>query len=283
MNNIKSILYAAKTQLANSEIVSSGIDADLLLAYVLQTTRETLIGYPERVLSDEQIQQFDELVQRRMAREPMAHILGIREFWGREFKVNGYTLDPRPDSETLIEAALALFTDKKQLLNIVDFGTGTGCLLLTLLAEMPYSTGTCVDISAEVLAVAKENANNLGLANRAKFVVSSWGEQVQEKYDLIISNPPYIKTSDIQGLEPEVADYEPKTALDGGDDGLRCYRDLAPYIASLLADNGFAILEYGMGQHNDVRSILENVGLQFVAFKNDLAGINRCIIVRACC
>jgi release factor glutamine methyltransferase len=281
MTTIKSTLTLAKSRLTAATIPSASLDAELLLAHALKTTREQIICYPEHPLDKSQATEFDILIERRVAREPMAHILGQREFWGRDFKVNRHTLDPRPDSETLIEAALDLYPDKKQNLSIIDFGTGTGCLLLTLLAEFPNAQGVGVDISEDALVVANENSCNLELAKRAKFIVSKWGEKVQGKYDLIISNPPYIKSSDIAGLEPEVAKYEPKGALDGGISGLQCYEDLAPYIAALLSINGFAILEFGMGQENDVKTILENAGLKFVAFRKDLAGIIRCIVVSA--
>lgn len=281
MANIKTVLSPAKAELSNSGSPSASLDAELLLAYVLQITREKIIGYPEREISDSELQKYNALVERRIAREPMSHILGIREFWGREFKVNKHTLDPRPDSETLVQAALELVPDKDKVLNIIDFGTGTGCLLLTLLAELPAAKGVGVDISEDALAVAKDNSRNLGLAKRSHFIVSSWGNEVQSKFDLIISNPPYIKSSDICGLEPEVAEYEPKGALDGGASGLECYKDLAPHIASLISDNGFVVLEFGMGQQTDVRNIMENVGLTFVAFKQDLAGIIRCAVFSA--
>ncbi|MCE3232453.1 MAG: Methylase of polypeptide chain release factor [Rickettsiaceae bacterium] len=280
MKNIKSILSSAKAELSNTGSPSSALDAELLLAYALGASREKIIGYPELEISGEEAKAFNALVKRRIAREPMAHILGRREFWGREFKVNKYTLDPRPDSETLIEAALELFPLDKQL-NILDFGTGTGCLLLTLLAEFPNAKGVGVDISSDALAVAKGNSCNLGLANRAEFIVSSWGDKVQGKYDLIISNPPYIRSSDISCLEPEVSKYEPCGALDGGMSGLQCYEDLAPQIATLISNDGFVVLEFGMGQHEDVKDIMENIGLAFVDFKQDLAGINRCAVFSA--
>jgi release factor glutamine methyltransferase len=278
---IKTHLHTAKQSLRAAGIESASLDAELLLAHTLQTSREQIIGYPERTLSTEQFFQFEALVERRTKREPMAHILGKREFWGRDFKVNHHTLDPRPDSETLIEAVLDLYPDRNNNLRIIDFGTGTGCLLLTLLAEFPNANGVGVDISGDALVVANENSCNLGLANRSRFIVSRWGDEVQGKYDLIISNPPYIKSSEISGLEPEVAEYEPKGALDGGDSGLKCYEELAPYIASLISDDGFAVLELGIGQDSDVRAILENAGLCFVAFSKDLAGINRCLVVSA--
>lgn len=275
---MKTILQQAKQSLKLADIPSYVLDAELLMAKALNISREQVICYPLRELSEQESGDFEKLLQRRIKREPMAHILEKREFWGREFKVSCDTLDPRPDSETLIEAALGLFDDKDKPLKILDFGTGTGCLLLTLLSELPNSEGVAVDISEKALSVAKENACKLGLAKRVGFIVSFWGVEVEGKYDLIISNPPYIKSDEIDGLEPEVSGYEPISALDGGASGLECYRQLAPFIASLLSDNGFAILEVGIGQADDVRAILEGAGLTFISCKKDLAGVKRCII-----
>jgi release factor glutamine methyltransferase len=276
---IKNTLQHAKKILGNNHIPSASLDAELLLAHVLKTTREQIVCYPERILGgDEQIR-FESAIARRARREPISHILGKREFWGLDFKVNKHTLDPRPDSETLIAAALPLYTPEKAL-KILDFGTGSGCLLLALLSEFQAANGTGVDISPEALAVAKENSRDLGLAKRSDFIVSRWGDEVTGAFDLIISNPPYIKSCDIAGLEPEVSQYEPLGALDGGDSGLECYEELAPFINSFLSAGGYAILELGMGQDNDVKIILENAGLKFIAFKKDLAGINRCVVVR---
>ncbi len=276
--NVKQALSDSKQLLRISGVPSYALDAELLLMHVLQITREKIIGYPERAITSDEADLFGGLIKRRAGREPLSHILGRREFFGREFKVTKDTLDPRPDSESLIEAVFAVYPDKDKALNIIDFGTGTGCLLLTLLAEYENAKGTAVDISEPTLAVAKENSVKLGLAKRADFIVSNWGEEVKGKYDLIISNPPYIKKAEIEGLEPEVSIYEPGRALDGGDDGLKCYKDLAPYIASLISDNGFAVIELGVGQDESVKTIMENVGLTFITYRKDLAGINRCIV-----
>jgi release factor glutamine methyltransferase len=280
MKTIKTLLSESKKSLKDSGIPSYSLDADLIMAHVLKTSKEEVFCHPERILYPNQDAEFKRLIAERYARKPMAHILGVREFWERSFKVTQDTLDPRPDSESLIEQVLQLYKNLPKPKRIIDFGTGTGCLLLTLLSEFDESQGVGVDISETAIAVAQENAEKLGLAKRTSFVVSNWGKKIKGEYDLIISNPPYIKKSDIDGLEPEVSTYEPKQALDGGDGGLDCYIILASDIFPLLAEGGFAVLEHGIGQEADVKRILENNGFKFVANKPDLSGINRCVTVK---
>lgn len=274
------ILTLAKTQLRAAGVESSALDADLLLAEVLDVTREKIIGYPEMEMRQDECDRFLALVNRRVQREPMAHLLGRREFWGRVFKVTKDTLDPRPDSETLIEAVLEQFPDRMRVLKILDLGTGTGCLLLTLLAEFPNARGVGVDICEAALGVAKENARKLGVANRAEFVIDNWAEGVETTFDLVISNPPYIKNSDIEALEPEVARYEPRGALAGGADGLECYRQIAPQLNRLLAEKAVVVLEFGQGQEWQVREEFEASNLSFVSFEKDLAGVTRCLVAK---
>lgn len=277
-NTIASLLKEAKNSLREAHIPSFALDADLIMAQVLGATREHVICNPQKEISADKAQEFYSLIDRRQKREPLSHILQNREFWGMDFKVTDKTLDPRPDSECLIEAALELF-DADASIKIIDFGTGTGCLLLTLLSEYSNAKGLGVDISEAALNIAKENSVKLNLAKRCDFVVNNWGREIKGKYDLIISNPPYIITDEIEGLEPEVSIYEPRNALDGGIDGLKCYKDLAPFIFSLLRVGGFTVIELGFNQDQDVKKIMENAGLEFIKFAQDLAGINRAIIL----
>ncbi len=279
-NTIKNLLIESKLRLGDCGINTYSLDAELLLCEVLSCSREYFIGYSDRVLNMQEITKFNEFLERRIKREPISHILGRREFWGMNFKVTPDTLAPRPDSETLIESVLELFPDKNKQLQVLDLGTGTGCLLLSILQEFKNAEGVGIDASAGAISVAKENSVNLGLAKRANFILKSWHEGVAGQYDLIISNPPYIKDSDIDSLELEVADYEPHSALFGGDDGLACYRELAPVIKSLLKPDGFAVLEFGIGQHDLVREIMAKSHLDFVSYKKDLAGIIRCIVLK---
>ncbi len=277
--DITTILNSAKNNLQQSGCDNPSLDAQLLLAHTIGKTREFIIGRPEHPLSTEEISAYESLIKRRQNREPLAKIIGKKEFWSREFIVSGATLDPRPDSETIIEAVLELFPDKNSELKVADFGTGSGCLLLTILAEYPESLGIGVDIQRDTLDIAAENAAKLGLAKRSEFILNNWAEGMDGKFDLIISNPPYIKNSDIKELAPEVSAHEPYMALAGGEDGLDCYRLLAPQLKNLLKPNGHLIFEFGMGQENSVREISEHAGMQFISFKNDLAGIIRCIVV----
>lgn len=274
-------LAKAKQILKDAGIESFSLDAQLLLAHVLGKTREFVISRPEHILSTQEILDYESLIKRRQNREPLAKIIGKKEFWSMEFLVNSATLDPRPDSETIIEAVLEIFPEKGKEIKLIDFGTGSGCLLLTILSEYPNSLGIGVDINRDTLDVAVKNAEKLGLAKRSEFILNGWAEGMEGKFDLIISNPPYIKNSDIKELEPEVSAHEPYMALAGGEDGLDCYRLLASQINNLLKQDGYLILEFGMGQENSVKEIFENSGFRFVSFKNDLAGTTRCVVLAA--
>ena len=210
----------------------------------------------------------------------MAHILGRREFWSLAFKVTADTLDPRPDSETLVQAVLDQVPDRSAALRLADFGTGTGCLLLALLHELPNATGVGVDVSAAALAVAAENADALGLAQRASFHRGNWDDGIDPGFDIVLSNPPYIPSGDIAGLQPEVASFEPRLALDGGSDGLDAYRRLGPAAMRLLVPGGLAAFEIGLGQGDSVRRIMAAAGLRHIATARDLGAVERCVLFR---
>lgn len=264
--------------LARAGIEGARGEARLLLSHATGWPRERLIGYPEAMVPD--VVPFLRAVERRAGREPMSHILGRREFWGRDFRVGPQVLDPRADTETLIEAALTWAKGRAGPLRVLDFGTGSGAILLTLLAELPGSTGLGVDLSAEALAMAAANAEALGLAGRVRFLQGSWGDGIEEPFDLIVSNPPYIRSEDIAGLEPEVARHEPHLALDGGADGLAAYRSLMPHAARLKAAEGRIALELGIGQADAVAEIARQAGLLPMGTARDLAGIDRVLILR---
>lgn len=223
-----------------------------------------------------------ELTARRVRREPMAYVLGEREFWGLPFKVSPAVLVPRPDSETLIEAALALMPDRERPWRILDLGLGSGCLLLTLLWEYPAARGVGLELSAEALAVAQANAQALGVAARAQLVLGDWHQpQWQERlagpFDLIVSNPPYIERGAIERLMPEVARFEPRLALDGGPDGLAAYRAIATAMPALMAPGGRLLVEAGEGQVAEISKIFVSVGLKVEAPWKDLGGIDRIV------
>jgi len=254
-------------------------EARLLISEYLALPVEKVLGYPETPIKPELSERLLTLAARRAAREPMSHILGHREFWSLDFKVTADTLTPRPDSETLIEAVLERVKDKKAPLTLLDLGTGTGCLLLSLLHELPNARGVGVDKSLGALAVAEENAARLGLKERAVFKHSDWFSNVEGRFDVVLSNPPYIKTGDLMGLDPEVALYEPETALIAGDDGLDDYARIIEGLGDVLALGGFAAFELGMGQAEAVSELAEGTGWLITGIKKDLGGIDRCLII----
>ncbi len=270
-------LDMATARLKGAGIPSPRQEGRLLLAEALSVPPEKLVLEPGLSLEETEYSRFEAALEKREKRMPMAQVLGRREFWSLSFKVTADTLDPRPDSETLIEAVLAAFPDRGAPLRLLDLGTGSGCLLLTLLSEYPNASGLGIDISDAACLVAAENATSLGLASRAIFAVGDWGRGVDGAYDVIVSNPPYIPEAEIETLAAEVADFEPRLALSGGADGLDCYRDLMPDIARLLAPGGRAFLEIGEGQAGDVSALAEKSEMALVAGIADLGGIVRCL------
>ncbi len=228
------------------------LEARLLLAHALGCSQNDLIREPERAVDPAS---FDALLERRAQYEPIAHIVGRREFWSLRFEVSPATLIPRPDSETLIEAALEAFTGRVPPRRVLDLGTGTGCLLLALLHEYPSAFGVGVDLEPTAASLAQRNATQLGLTNRAGFVVGDWTNAICARFDLIISNPPYIADADMTKLMPDVALYEPRLALAAGVDGGDAYRAIIPALSGVLEPGGVAILEIGAGQADMVGEI----------------------------
>ncbi len=272
------MLKTASAQLSDSGIESPMLDARLLLSHYLKIPVEKII-IGDFSLTKAQQNEYQKLIARRKAGEPVAYIIGKKEFYGREFKVTKDTLIPRPDSETIIDAALKYFPRESRV-KILDLGVGTGCLLLTLLKEFPHSSGFGVDISAATLIITRENSVNLGLGDRAEFVSGCWGEGLNGKFGLIVSNPPYIRKSDFANLAPEVKNFEPHIALDGGADGVSCYREILPQVARMLAGDGFALIEIGKNQKPDLVEIINKNNLSLVAAHKDLAGIERCLVLK---
>ena len=275
----KQALLSSVLELQRAHVVSASLDARMLLEQVLGVSREQLLVSMDNELTNAQHAEYQRLTSLRAERRPMAQILGRREFWGMEFNVSEATLDPRPDSETLIEAVLERVADRAAPLKILDLGTGTGCLMLSLLRELPSASATAVDICPAALDVARSNALSLGLSGRVQFLGSNWCEHVSGSFDIVISNPPYIPTQDIEALEPEVSQYEPRLALDGGKDGLDCYRIIVGKLPQLLADGGFAALEIGIGQQNALELLTQQSGLKLAAVKKDLGGIPRVVVI----
>jgi release factor glutamine methyltransferase len=220
------------------------------------------------------------MLDRMLKREPLSRILGRREFWGLDFCLSSETLDPRPETETVVEAVLRRNRDRTAPLRFLDLGTGTGCLLLALLGEFPAAIGVGVDIAAGAVSTACHNAVRLGFADRALFFTGDWGEAVSGKFDAIVTNPPYIASGGLELLPREVACFDPWRALDGGEDGLGAYRAIAGALPALSAPEGIVATEVGVGQASRVAAILEAGGLVFDGIEEDLAGIARCVVMR---
>jgi release factor glutamine methyltransferase len=269
---LQSLLLRGRRELASAGVENPALDARLLLLRAAGLSHEMLISDPKRFVSQPIRENFALLIEKRKSREPVSRILGKREFYGRSFKVTSATLDPRADTETLIEEALRFSPSR-----ILDLGTGTGAIAITLLCELPLATGVATDISAAALGVAKENAARHGVINRLKFIEADWYAGVTERFDLIVSNPPYIATSDIPALASEVRQYDPHLALNGGVDGLTAYRHIAGGARDWLLEKGRVLVEIGCGQKDEVLAIFEEFGFEFDSEKPDLAGHVRCL------
>lgn len=276
---IGAALIRGRAALQEAGVDSAALDARLLVAAALEASIETVIAWPERALPASAAERLAVLLRRRVAREPMAYILGRREFWSLDFAVTPATLTPRPDSETLVMAVLDTLQDRDASLGMVDFGTGTGCLLLALLSELSSAHGIGVDRDSATLEVARRNAVRLALESRARFVRGDWGRALSGSFDIVISNPPYIATDELAGLAPELR-YEPRGALDGGVDGLAAYRALIPDAARLLKAGGLLALEIGAGQAPAVEELMAASGLAPAGGHKDLAGVVRCVLAR---
>jgi len=252
-------------------------DARLLLEAATGVSRLDILTDPHRSIADQDSARLDALVARRAAREPIAYILGRKAFYALDFAVGPAVLTPRPDTEMVVEAALAAVPEDFPA-DVLDLGVGSGAILLSILSARPEATGTGIDASPDALVFAESNAAALGLASRATFVHGDWGNGVLGPFDLVVSNPPYIPSGDIAGLEPEVSIHEPRLALDGGDDGLEAYRRLWPDVARLLKPGGRFCVEIGAGQGPEVSALARAAGLEVEAIKPDLAGIGRVVL-----
>ncbi|HEY1709682.1 MAG TPA: peptide chain release factor N(5)-glutamine methyltransferase [Rhizomicrobium sp.] len=314
MTDIATLLAEGAKRLAAAGIESPRREARLLLAYALgvepnEIFHLPLVGRSEREAfrvgdarqapnphpeirraahaafptsprggGDAECARFEELIARRAAREPLAYITGSREFWSLDFHVGPGVLIPRPETETLVEEALKEFPDKSSPLNVLDLGTGTACLPIAFLSEYPCASALAIDMSERALAWAKANVDKHALTSRCALRQGNWADGVDETFDIIFSNPPYIETATIPTLEADVAAFEPQTALDGGADGLGAYRQLAPAIAAHLKPSGRAFVELGIGQADAVSGIFAESGLETIRVVPDLSGIARCLV-----
>lgn len=263
---------------------SAALDARLLIAHALGLDHAGLAAASEQPLTEEAAARIAALAARRLAREPVARILGAKEFWGLPLSVTPAALVPRPDSETVVEASLAALGGteaRRRALRIADLGTGSGALLLALLSELPRAYGVGTDRDPNAIATARENAARLRLADRAGFVVCDYGGALAGGCDLVVSNPPYVRTQDIAGLAPEVRSYDPRLALDGGPDGLDAYRAIAGGIRDLLRIGGQVVVEVGAGQSQPVEQLFAEAGLSVArGGRRDLSGTIRALVAR---
>jgi release factor glutamine methyltransferase len=272
-------LLAAAFELAG--IDSSTADARALLGAALRLTRTQLLAQSDRILEAREIAAASALAARRLKREPVSRILGRKEFWSLGLDVSPDVLVPRPDTETVVEAALEFVVQgglRLEKLRILDIGTGSGALLLALLQELPNAFGVGADISAAALEVARGNAERVGLSARCSFVACNIADGLKGRFDLIVSNPPYIARGAIASLDPEVRDYDPRLALDGGTDGLDAYRAIAVAGPALLAPGGRLVVELGLGQADAVGTLFETAGLAVRSIRDDLGGIPRALV-----
>ena len=267
----------AHQRLAEADIETPALDAKILLLHAESIESHSLTVDPDSAMCAAEA--YDSAIKRRCAREPVSKILGYRDFWTHRFIVTPDVLDPRPDTETLIEAVLDR-APKDKALRILDLGTGSGCILLTLLSELPLASGVGIDVSEAALSVAKRNAVALELAQRSDFLISDWYMALDETFDLVVSNPPYISTPEKSALAPEVINWDPEAALFAGMDGLQAYRKIVDGLATVLRTDGTAFLEIGRGQSEPVSGLLRDAGFGILSSRFDLGGIERCLVVR---
>jgi release factor glutamine methyltransferase len=281
---IEAARRALTAQFKRARVDSADLDARILIGSVLGLDLTGLIAAAARILTYDEAERLEDLADRRVAGEPVARILGTKEFWGLSLRLSPATLVPRPDSETVVEAALEVLRAESRCgsrLRIADLGTGSGAILLALLSELPNAFGVGTDISVPALRTARDNAGQLRLAARTAFVACDYAAALSRPFDLIVSNPPYIRSAQIASLDAEVRDHDPHRALDGGFDGLDAYRRIAPEATRLLAPGGALVMEVGHGQSGDVQGLMTAAGLAPGGLpKPDLAGIRRAVTGR---
>jgi release factor glutamine methyltransferase len=274
------VLAELRRSFAEAGLEEAALDARILLLQGLGINAAEFALRPAAPVGDAGARRLVELARRRLAREPVHRILGEREFWGLPFALSPEVLAPRPDSETVVEAALGTVPGRAAALRLLDLGTGSGCLLVALLQELPNAYGVGLDRSEKSLRIARHNAARNGVGPRAGFVASDWAAALRGTFQLVISNPPYISTGDIAGLPEEVRLHDPRAALDGGSDGLDAYRAILAEAGGLLEEAGSLVLEIGAGQAWSVRGLAGRAGLEVVATRRDLGGRERALVTR---
>ncbi len=282
MTTIDALLGGQSAILAAAGIEAPRKEARLIAQHVTGMDTTRIVADPGQALAEGDVLQIKRLVARRAKSEPLALITGTKEFWSLDFTITPDTLVPRPDSECLIEAALEATPDRGQKLSILDLGVGSGCLLLSLLSELPRAWGLGIDLNPAAITTARRNARALNLEDRAAFLCGHWGDSLapdeNAKFDLVICNPPYVTESDWRELADDIRFYEPRLALVGGVDGLQAYRAIFDQLGLYLAPQGIAIVEIGYGQHIDIKEIIEKSGLRIAGGRQDLSDVMRCLL-----
>ncbi|MGE0715254.1 MAG: peptide chain release factor N(5)-glutamine methyltransferase [Alphaproteobacteria bacterium] len=279
--NGEAAVAAAAARLAAAGVEAPRREARLLLAHALGREPAAVLFPRDVEIDDATAARLAVAAGRRAAGEPLSRIVGMREFWSLPFRLGAATLDPRPDTETLVEAVLARLPDRGAPLRLLDLGTGSGCILAALLTELPRAWGLGIDRAAAAAGLARENARAIGLGARAAFAVGDWAAALDGRFDVVVSNPPYIATAEIGGLAPEVASHDPRAALDGGADGLDAYRAIVAALQRLLAPDAIAAFEIGWNQADDVAALLADAGCGIAERIGDLEGRARCLVIRA--
>jgi len=269
-------------KLAEAQIENPRLEARLMFAEVLHRSPSEI--FQDISLTDEENKKVEAMLEQRLRHKPLDKILGHREFYKYEFKVSEDVLSPRPDTEILVENALEILKSITSA-KILDLGCGSGCIIESLLKDLSFASGCAVDISGKALAIAKENADNLAVSERIRFVNAGWFDadfvtKIGDKFDIIVSNPPYIPSDDIKTLDREVKEYDPMLALDGGKSGYESYEQIAKIAPQLLQDGGYVLLEAGIGQAEKIADIFMLKGFKLLKIANDLSGIARCVILQ---
>ena len=271
------LLKIGQSILKNNNVPNYNLDARILLANLLSLENKYFMS--DIKVTNKDKENFFSMIKDRINGKPVSKIISRRDFWDTEFYINSSTLDPRPDSEILVKSALEVnkFINKEKI-NILELGVGSGCILLSLLNEINGSIGIGIDIDIEALKVAQLNALNMKISEKVSFIASNWTKSIKGKFDIIISNPPYIKSSNIINLQKEVKNHDPLIALDGGEDGLICYKEIMKNIKGLMKKNAFLLLEIDSWQGNIIIELSKKNHLKFFSIKKDLSGKERCII-----
>lgn len=272
-----------RARFRDADLDTPDLDAQLLVCHALGIEPIKLLSEPQCRIHPDQSRAIEAVARRRLAREPVARIIGEREFWGLAFNLSPHTLEPRPDTETLVDAVLEATREPPvRPLHVLDLGTGTGAVLAAILSERPEATGIGIDIAAGALETARANAERHGLGDRARFVCTDFFDALDARFDVIVSNPPYIPTQEIAGLAPEVADFDPQLALDGGNDGLDAYRRIFESAPDHLRNGGLVAVEIGMSQAADVMDMARNAGFSTSDPVRDLGNRDRVVLARSC-